>query len=71
MPEPFLDRTCEPPVRGFLHRPPSPSGDGLVLTHSAGANSQSPLLIAVAEVLAGFGLTVLRCDLRFRQMRPH
>lgn len=42
-----------------------------MLTHSAGANSQSPLLIAVAEVLAGFGLTVLRCDLRFRQMRPH
>ena len=43
----------------------------MVLTHSAGANSQSPLQIAVAEALAGFGLTVLRCDLPFRQTRPH
>jgi predicted alpha/beta-hydrolase family hydrolase len=69
--EPFLDETAAPPVRGFLHRPPSPSGDALVLTHSAGANSQSPLLIAVAQALAEFGLAVLRCDLPFRQMRPH
>ena len=50
--ETFLDPACEPPVRGFLHRPASPNGDALVLTHSAGANSQSPLLIAVAEALA-------------------
>jgi predicted alpha/beta-hydrolase family hydrolase len=54
-----------------LHRPASPNGDALVLTHSAGGNCQSPLLVAVAESLAGSGLTVLRCDLPFRQMRPH
>jgi len=69
--EPFVDGTCDPPVRGFLHRPASPSSDALVLTHSAGADSQSPLLIAVAQGLAALGLTVLRCDLPFRQMRPH
>jgi predicted alpha/beta-hydrolase family hydrolase len=69
--EPFLDETREPRICGFLHRPMSPNGDALVLTHSAGANCQSPLLVAVAEALAGCGLTVLRCDLRFRQMRPH
>jgi predicted alpha/beta-hydrolase family hydrolase len=69
--ETFLDRACEPPIRGFLHRPASPNGDALVLTHSAGGNCQSPLLIAMAEALAGSGLTVLRCDLPFRQMRPH
>jgi predicted alpha/beta-hydrolase family hydrolase len=71
MREVFLDRACEPPVRGLLHRPASPNGDALVLTHSAGGNSQSPLLIAVAQALAESGVTVLRCDLPFRQMRPH
>ena len=58
-------------MRGFLHRPESASGDALVLTHGAGANCQSPLLVAVAESLAAAGMTVLRCDLPFRQMRPH
>jgi predicted alpha/beta-hydrolase family hydrolase len=69
--EPFLDETSDPPVRGFLHRPVVPNGDALVFAHSAGGNCQSPLLVAVAEALAGRGLTVLRCDLPFRQMRPH
>jgi len=69
--EPFLDETCEPRVRGFLHRPVSPDGDALVLTHGAGANCQSPLLLAVAEAFAEGGTAVLRCDLPFRQMRPH
>ncbi len=69
--EPFLHESSDPRVRGYLHRPVSPNGDALVLTHSAGANCQSPLLVAVAEALAGCGLTVLRCDLPFRQMRPH
>jgi predicted alpha/beta-hydrolase family hydrolase len=57
-------------VRGFLHRPAQPTGDGLVLTHGAGANSKSALLVAVAEAFADVGFTVLRCDLRFRQDRP-
>lgn len=69
--ETLLDETCEPHVRGFVDRPTSPSGDGLVLTHGAGANCQSPLLMAVARTLAEWGITVLRCDLPFRQMRPH
>src|SRR4051794_244695 len=57
-------------VRGFLHRPESASGDGIVLTHGAGANCESPLLVALATALCGTGLTVLRCDLAFRQQRP-
>ena len=69
--EPFQDNSLDPRVRGFLHRPASPSGDGFVLTHSAGGNSQSPLLVVVAEALAESGMTVLRCDLPFRQARPH
>jgi predicted alpha/beta-hydrolase family hydrolase len=58
----------EPAVRGMLHAPPD-ALDGLVLTHGAGSSSQSPLLVALAEALAGQGLAVLRCDLPFRQAR--
>jgi uncharacterized protein len=59
------------PVRGYIHVPQNPSGDGLVLTHSAGSNCNAPLLVAVAGALCNVGLTVLRCDLPFRQLRPH
>jgi predicted alpha/beta-hydrolase family hydrolase len=58
-------------VSGFLHAPANPTGDGIVLTHGAGANCQSPLLIALANVFSERGLTVLRFDLPFRQARPH
>jgi uncharacterized protein len=69
-PEPFVDTSVDPQVRGFIHRPAAAAGDGLVLTHGAGSNSRAPLLLAIAEVLAGAGMTVLRCDLPFRQSRP-
>jgi hypothetical protein len=67
----FSDLSAEPAVRGFLHEPAQPNGDGLVLTHGAGANCQSKLLIALADAFAGAGYLVLRCDLPFRQSRPH
>ena len=67
----FSDLSAEPAVRGFLHEPAQPSGDSLVLTHGAGANCQSKLLIALAGAFADSGYTVLRCDLPFRQSRPH
>ncbi|MCU1269718.1 MAG: hypothetical protein JWN74_1012 [Acidobacteriaceae bacterium] len=65
----FADTSFDPPVRGFLHRPESPSGDGLVLTHGAGGNAHMALLVAMAEAFAGAGFVVLRCDLPFRQQR--
>jgi uncharacterized protein len=58
-------------VRGFLHVPQISTGDALVLTHGAGANCQSPLLVAISRVFCDAGFTVLRCDLPFRQLRPH
>jgi predicted alpha/beta-hydrolase family hydrolase len=67
----FSDLSAEPAVRGFLHEPSQPGIDALVLTHGAGANCQSKLLIALAEVFANSGYLVLRCDLPFRQSRPH
>lgn len=70
---PFVDLSTEPGVRGFLHEPAQDRDKGgwLVLTHGAGANCQSKLLLAVATAFAEGGLTVLRCDLPFRQARPH
>jgi predicted alpha/beta-hydrolase family hydrolase len=51
--------------------PKAASGDGLVLTHGAGQNCDSPLLVALATAFCGAGMTVLRCDLPFRQVRPN
>jgi predicted alpha/beta-hydrolase family hydrolase len=67
----FSDLLAEPAVRGFLHEPTQANGNGLVLTHGAGANCQSKLLIALADAFADAGYLVLRCDLPFRQSRPH
>jgi uncharacterized protein len=65
----FADNAADPKVRGFLHPPETPNGDGLVLTHGAGSNAQAPLLIALAETFSAAGFTVLRCDLPYRQSR--
>jgi uncharacterized protein len=69
--EPLADESAQPAVRGFLHRPQKPTGAGLVLTHGAGGNCQMLLLRALAEEFARQGWFVLRCDLPFRQARPH
>lgn len=66
-----LEFASQPAVRGFLHVPERPSGDAIVLTHGAGANCSSPLLLALADAFSDSGFTVLRCDLPFRQARPH
>jgi uncharacterized protein len=58
-------------VRGFLHQPDGAADPGLVLTHGAGGNCRMPLLVAAAEAFAAAGVTVLRCDLPFRQRRPN
>jgi predicted alpha/beta-hydrolase family hydrolase len=58
-------------IRGFLHRPEGIAERGLVLTHGAGGNCRAPLLVAAAEAFSAAGFSVLRCDLPFRQRRPH
>jgi len=70
-PQVYTDVTVDPFVRGFLHRPISSSGQGLVLTHGAGSNCQAPLLVAIASSFTAAGFLVLRCDLPFRQDRPY
>jgi len=61
---------AEPPsVRGWLHLPTSKGRAGIVLTHGAGGNCESPLLIALCDVFAERGIAALRCDLPYRQKR--
>ena len=66
MQEPF----AEAGVRGVLHRPEQPNGDGFALTHGASSNSNAPLLVRISEALAAAGYLVLRYDLPYRQERP-
>src|SRR5271165_7409318 len=56
-------------VKGHLHRAGA-AGDGLVLTHGAGGDANGQLLQTVAGAFQAAGVTVLRCDLPFRQQRP-
>lgn len=41
-----------------------------MITHGAGANCQTPLLVETANTFAASGFAVLRCDLPFRQRKP-
>jgi uncharacterized protein len=65
MTEPTVYR--DHPVEGFLHGPDAPNGVGVVLTHGAGSDCRSPLVVAVANQLCATGYTVLRTDLHFRR----
>ncbi len=65
----FFDNSLTPAVRGFLHTPDNPNGNTLILTHGAGSDCTAPLLVALSEVFARHGYTVLRADLPFRQER--
>jgi predicted alpha/beta-hydrolase family hydrolase len=65
----FTDTAADPQVRGYLHTPETSNEIGLLLSHGAGSNAQAPLLIALAEIFAAAGFTVLRCDLPYRQTR--
>ncbi len=69
--EPLNDSSTEPAVRGFLHLPANDTGDALILTHGAGGNCHSRLLVELAGAFCEVGYKVVRCDLPFRQARPH
>jgi predicted alpha/beta-hydrolase family hydrolase len=56
--------------QGELHRPDTPNGDAVALTHGASSNYQAPLLKMIAESLCAFGFVVLRFNLPYRVARP-
>ena len=64
-----IQQIVAPPVFGYIHEPDREPIAGLVLTHGAGANCGSALLVNLATQLAKLGWAVLRCDLPFRQKR--
>jgi predicted alpha/beta-hydrolase family hydrolase len=69
--ESFVNRESgEAPVQGFLHRAESGHQNFLVLTHGAGGNCDSALLIALADGFAAVGVNTLRCNLPYRQRKP-
>lgn len=68
---PSVTRWKSDSVSGFLHSAEAPPRGALVLTHGAGSNCQSALLVKVAEHFSSIGFTVMRCDLPFRQARPY
>src|SRR5580704_14198855 len=71
MSAPFIDLSPDPGIHGFLHVPSRSNGNAVVLTHGAGADCQSRLLVEMSDALAASGFTVLRFDLPFRRLRPH
>lgn len=62
---------AEDGVRGWLHEAAGANGDAILLTHGAGADCNSKLLVGVANALEAAGFVVLRYDLPFRQERHH
>jgi predicted alpha/beta-hydrolase family hydrolase len=67
----LMETIVQDGIRGFLHMPEGHARGGVALTHGAGANCQTALLVAVSEAFAKNGFTALRCDLAFRQRRPY
>jgi predicted alpha/beta-hydrolase family hydrolase len=65
----FSDDSLNPAVLGVLYSPANASGNALILTHGAGSDCNSPLLVALSETFTNAGYIVLRCDLAFRQER--
>lgn len=55
------------PVKGFLHQPVGTPHSALVVTHGAGGNCTTPLLLAAADAFTAEGYAVLRFDLAFRR----
>jgi predicted alpha/beta-hydrolase family hydrolase len=67
----FRDDTGDEAVRGYLHGLIGGGDDCLILTHGAGSNCNSALLVTLSDAFSASGLAVLRCDLPFRQLRSH
>jgi len=55
-------------VQGVLHTPEGEPKGGIVLSHGAGSDCRSEILVAACEAFAAAGYVALRCDLAFRQL---
>lgn len=57
-------------IAGIAHEPTGTPAGAVVLTHGAGGNRDSPLLVALCEQWAAHGFLAVRYDLPFRRRRP-
>ncbi|NIL76859.1 MULTISPECIES: alpha/beta family hydrolase [Rhodococcus] len=57
-------------VHGFLHTPGGDPVGALALTHGAGGNCASSLLVDIATRWSSAGFVVLRFDMAFRRAKP-
>lgn len=51
------------------HVPANPTGEGLALTHGAGGDLRSSLLIAIGDAFAQAGIYVIRFNLAYRKAK--
>jgi predicted alpha/beta-hydrolase family hydrolase len=58
------------PINGVAHEPAGTPQGAVVLTHGAGGNRDSPLLIRICDEWAGRGWLAIRYNLPYRRRRP-
>ncbi len=58
------------PIAGIAHEPPGAPHGTVVLTHGAGSNRESPMLIRICDEWARRGWLAVRYDLPYRRRRP-
>jgi uncharacterized protein len=57
-------------IAGIAHQPAGAPHGAVVLTHGAGGNRNSPMLIRLCDEWAGRGWLAIRYDLPYRRRRP-
>ena len=57
-------------IAGIAHRPAGEPSGAIVLTHGAGGNRESPLLIRLCDAWAARGWLAVRYNLPYRRRRP-
>lgn len=57
-------------IAGIAHRPSEEPSGAVMLTHGAGGNRDSPLLIRICDEWAARGWLAVRFDLPYRRRRP-
>lgn len=57
-------------IAGIAHEPDGTPAGAVVLTHGAGGNRDSPLLIRICDEWAGRGWLAIRYNLPYRRRRP-
>ncbi|WP_157576570.1 alpha/beta family hydrolase [Mycobacterium sp. GA-2829] len=57
-------------IAGVLHHPQGSPAGAVVLTHGAGGNRESPLLVRICDEWAARGWLAIRYNLPYRRRRP-